>query len=59
VLLLQLIISFYNETYSKRNNKEMSEDTLLMLWSLTTALFLPGGLIGSLIGGAVADAIGR
>ena len=56
---LQLIIDFYNETYTTRDGVQMSEDTLMMLWSLTTALFLPGGLIGSLLGGWLADAIGR
>ena len=56
---LQLIIDFYNETYTTRNDVQLSDDTLMMLWSLTTALFLPGGMIGSLLGGWLADAIGR
>jgi len=58
-VLPQLIIDFYNETYGERYDEHLSEDTLMNLWSLTTALFLPGGMIGSLLGGWLADAIGR
>ena len=58
-ILSQLIIDFYNETYRERYDADMSEETLTMLWSLTTALFLPGGMIGSLLGGWLADSIGR
>jgi len=56
--LQQMIIDFYNETYSERGMPQ-SKDQLTILWSLTTALFLPGGMIGSLLGGWLADAIGR
>jgi len=37
----------------------VSDASLTMLWSLTTALFIPGGMIGSLLGGWLADVIGR
>jgi len=56
---VQLILDFYNETYRERYGTQLSDNTLMMLWSLTTALFLPGGMIGSLLGGWLADAIGR
>ena len=58
-MLQQLILDFYNETYYERDNVRLSEDTLLSLWSLTTSLFLVGGMFGSLLGGWLADAIGR
>jgi len=56
---VQLIVDFYNETYRQRYGSDVSDGTLTMLWSLTTALFIPGGMIGSLLGGWLADAIGR
>lgn len=55
----QLIVDFFNETYRQRYGEEVSQESLTMLWSLTTALFIPGGIIGSLLGGWLADAIGR
>lgn len=55
----QLIVDFFNETYRQRYGGDVSQGSLTMLWSLTTALFIPGGIIGSLLGGWLADAIGR
>jgi len=55
----QLIVDFYNETYRERYGGDVSDASLTMLWSLTTALFIPGGMIGSLLGGWLADVIGR
>jgi len=52
-------MDFYNETYYERDGVRLSQDSLIMLWSLTTAIFFPGGIIGSLLGGWLADAIGR
>ncbi|CAD5118890.1 DgyrCDS7564 [Dimorphilus gyrociliatus] len=54
-----LIKSFYNETYVERNNQPISDASLTFLWSLTTALFLPGGMIGAFSAGFIADKIGR
>jgi len=54
-----LIVDFFNETYRQRYGGDVSAESLTMLWSLTTALFIPGGIIGSLLGGWLADAIGR
>lgn len=54
----QLITTFYNETYTKRYGS-VSESSVQFTWALTTALFLPGGVIGSVIGGWLADVIGR
>jgi len=52
-------VDFFNETYRRRYGGDVSPESLTMLWSLTTALFIPGGIIGSLLGGWLADAIGR
>lgn len=54
-----LIKGFYNETYKARYNETISETSLLLVWSLTTALFLPGGMIGAFSAGFIADKIGR
>ena len=37
----------------------MSEGYLTFLWSLTTAIFIPGGMLGSFLGGWLADKLGR
>jgi len=57
--MFQFIVDFFNATYRERYGSDVSEESLTMLWSLTTALFIPGGIIGSLLGGWLADAIGR
>jgi len=57
--LEQLIVEFFNETYAERYGTPVSQGTLTLLWSATTALFIPGGMIGSLLGGWMADTIGR
>ena len=75
VVLLQLIKNFYNTTYSARqgNDLQASADngttavqgggvddfTLTFLWSLTTTLFVIGGMIGAYFAGFVANRVGR
>lgn len=56
--LLQLILSFYNETYTQRGNP-LDPTSMTFIWSLTTALFLPGGMIGAFSAGYLADKFGR
>lgn len=58
-MLLQLIKKFYNETYSERYGANTDEYTITFLWSLTTTLYLPGGMIGAYSAGYLADKIGR
>lgn len=55
---LQLILQFYNETYTERLGS-FDDYTLMFLWSLTTALALPGGMIGAYVAGYIADSVGR
>jgi len=55
----QFIVDFYNETYGERQGAPVTEGTLTLMWSLTTALFIPGGMIGSFLAGWLADKIGR
>ena len=54
----QLIVEFQNETYRERHGS-VSETYLTSMWSLTTSVFLPGGMIGAFIGGWIADLLGR
>ena len=54
----QLIKSFYNETYVERYGS-VSESTVKLTWALTASLLIPGGMIGSFLGGWLADVIGR
>jgi len=73
--LLQHIQNFYNKTYSARgaNHAQISVDngtaaakgsglsdfTLTFLWSLTTTLFVIGGMFGAFIAGFLANRFGR
>jgi len=57
-VLLQLIKDFYNVTYTNRTGN-MDDYMLTFLWSLTTAMYLPGGMIGAFSAGYLADRIGR
>jgi SP family facilitated glucose transporter-like MFS transporter 1 len=56
---VELIQDFYNETYIQRKGEVPSESWIIFLWSLTTTLYLPGGMIGAFAAGFVADKIGR
>jgi len=53
-----LIQQFYNDTHTSKHG-DISEYTLTFLWSLTTALYLPGGMIGAFSVGILADKLGR
>jgi len=55
---MQLIKDFYNVTYTNRTGV-IDDYTLTFLWSLTTAIYLPGGMIGAFSAGYLADRIGR
>lgn len=73
--LLQHIKNFYNITYSARrgNSSQVSADngttvvqgggvddfTLTFLWSLTTTLYVIGGMCGAYLAGFVANRVGR
>ena len=54
----QLIKEFYRTTYAERYDY-VSESTITLLWSLTNAMFIPGGMVGALLGGFIADRLGR
>jgi len=55
-----LIRQFYTDTYQARNgNETVPASTITLAWSLTTALFIPGGMIGAFLGGYLADSLGR
>jgi len=56
--VVQLIKSFYNSTYTRRAG-HIDDYMLTFLWSLTTAIYLPGGMIGAFSAGYLADRIGR
>ena len=54
----QLIKDFYRTTYTERYGS-VSEGTITVLWSLTNAIFIPGGMAGAFLGGFIADRLGR
>ena len=58
LVCLQLIKSFYNETYTERLG-QIETSVVTLLWSLTTALYFPGGMIGAFAAGFLADKVGR
>lgn len=58
VCVIQLIKSFYNETYTERLG-QIDSSVVTLLWSLTTALYFPGGMIGAFAAGFLADKVGR
>uniref|UniRef100_A0A8D0GTA1 Solute carrier family 2 member 9 n=1 Tax=Sphenodon punctatus TaxID=8508 RepID=A0A8D0GTA1_SPHPU len=43
------IKKFYNETWERRYNHTMEEETLTILWTITVSIFAIGGLVGALI----------
>jgi len=56
----QIVRTFYNETYlSRSENGTVTDSTVELTWALTNAIFIPGGMIGSFLGGWLADVIGR
>ncbi|KAK1340531.1 hypothetical protein QTO34_019101 [Cnephaeus nilssonii] len=57
--VLQVLKSFYNDTYFARHGTPMDEKQLLLLWSCTVAMFPLGGLLGSLLVGGLVDKCGR
>ena len=59
LICFQLIKEFYNVTYTERTGSSISEGAIIFLWSLTTAMFLPGGMIGAFSAGFLADRLGR
>ncbi|CAE1284389.1 SLC2A1 [Acanthosepion pharaonis] len=55
----KIIMNFYNETFSERNNEVPSANFIRLQWSLTVSLFVATGMIGSFVSGLIADRIGR
>jgi len=51
-------MAFHTDTYTDRYGS-VTQSTIDITWALTTALFIPGGMIGSFLGGWLADIIGR
>jgi len=72
---LQHIKNFYNKAYSARRGENLdvtngtsttaaqgsglNDMTLTFLWSLTTTLFVIGGMIGAFSAGILANRVGR
>ncbi|XP_054855377.1 solute carrier family 2, facilitated glucose transporter member 9 isoform X2 [Eublepharis macularius] len=43
------IKTFYNETWERRYNETITEDTVTLLWTVSVSIFAIGGLVGALI----------
>ncbi|XP_007432409.1 solute carrier family 2, facilitated glucose transporter member 9 [Python bivittatus] len=43
------IKKFYNETWERRYNQSITEQSLTLLWTLSVSVFAIGGLVGALI----------
>uniref|UniRef100_A0A8D0EDM4 Solute carrier family 2 member 9 n=1 Tax=Salvator merianae TaxID=96440 RepID=A0A8D0EDM4_SALMN len=43
------IKKFYNETWGRRYNQSMEEETVTLLWTISVSIFAIGGLVGALI----------
>ncbi|XP_034288731.1 solute carrier family 2, facilitated glucose transporter member 9-like isoform X1 [Pantherophis guttatus] len=43
------IKKFYNETWERRYNQSITEQSLTLLWTLSVSIFAVGGLLGALI----------
>ncbi len=59
VFFLQLIMDFYNHTYSERSGDIPGDYVLKLLQSLTNMILFPGGMIGAYGAGYLADRFGR
>jgi hypothetical protein len=55
-----VVKDFYNDvTISRTGGKNLSNDELKLLWSVTNGLQPLGGMFGGLSSGFVADFLGR
>ena len=54
-----VIKDFYKSVYKERNEKEITDNQLTTLWSLSSGFFPLGGILGALVSGIVADKFGR
>ena len=71
MFFFQFIKFFYWVTYTERSGGNLTvngsvitstaitENTIIVLWSFTTAIYLPGGMAGAMLAGFFADRIGR
>ncbi|KAJ8365811.1 hypothetical protein SKAU_G00146420 [Synaphobranchus kaupii] len=53
------IKDFYNRTIVSRNGTSLDEEALTLMYSLTVSIFAIGGLVGSLMVGALVTRFGR
>ena len=56
---MQHIQKFYKDTYGNRTGEEPGDFTITFLWSLTNAIFFPGGMIGAFSSGFLANKVGK
>jgi len=50
---------FFNETYTKRYNKPISESLLTLIWSLANGALPLGGAFGGLLSGVAVEKLGQ
>ena len=51
--------AFINETYSKRNGKDIPDSELELIWAITNGVVPLGGIFGGGFSGFAADFFGR
>ncbi|XP_063065965.1 solute carrier family 2, facilitated glucose transporter member 11-like [Engraulis encrasicolus] len=51
--------TFINQTWTERYESAISEELLTLFWSIIVSIFTLGGLVGSWVGGTLANKYGR
>ncbi|XP_063065964.1 solute carrier family 2, facilitated glucose transporter member 11-like isoform X2 [Engraulis encrasicolus] len=53
------VMTFINQTWTERYESAISEELLTLFWSIIVSIFTLGGLVGSWVGGTLANKYGR
>lgn len=59
LILLQIIVDFCNDSIQHTYGTIIEETPLELLWSFVVSIFLIGAGVGALMGGSIANRMGR